>query len=132
MEKEFVPYQQALEFKNLGFDEPCFGWYSSMEGNPFRQGYCETYSGIENCAKAPLYQQAFRWFREKYNIDAWVQPFMMNGSKLKPNHPYLPDESYSYWIFRDGVWVDDKADFDSPEEAELACIKKIIEIIKNK
>ena len=24
MNKEFIPYEQALELKELGFDEPCF------------------------------------------------------------------------------------------------------------
>jgi len=24
MDKEFIPYKQALELKELGFDEPCF------------------------------------------------------------------------------------------------------------
>ena len=28
MNKEFIPYEQALELKELGFDEECFGWYS--------------------------------------------------------------------------------------------------------
>jgi hypothetical protein len=27
MEKEFIPYKQALALKELGFDEPCLGWY---------------------------------------------------------------------------------------------------------
>ena len=27
MEKEFVSYEQALALKELGFDEPCFGYY---------------------------------------------------------------------------------------------------------
>jgi hypothetical protein len=27
MEKEFTPHQEALELKELGFDEPCFGYY---------------------------------------------------------------------------------------------------------
>ena len=27
LQKEFVPYEIALKFKELGFDEPCFGWY---------------------------------------------------------------------------------------------------------
>ena len=26
MEKEFVPYEQALELKELGFDEPCLAY----------------------------------------------------------------------------------------------------------
>ena len=27
MDKEFVPYEQSLQLKELGFDEPCFGFY---------------------------------------------------------------------------------------------------------
>jgi hypothetical protein len=41
----FVPPKQSFQLKELGFDEPCFGWYSSMDGNPFRLNYCETYLG---------------------------------------------------------------------------------------
>ena len=28
MEKEFIPYTEALALKELGFDEPCFANYS--------------------------------------------------------------------------------------------------------
>jgi hypothetical protein len=27
MEKDFVPYEEALALKELGFDEPCFAVY---------------------------------------------------------------------------------------------------------
>ena len=128
VEKEFVPYQQSLQLKELGFDEPCFTWYWDDIG---------LYNGLEfgnhnkniNYVSAPTFSQAFRWFREKYNIDAWVQPFALEN---KDGVLYLPDESYSYFIFKDGMFVDDKVDFLEPEEAELECLKKLIEIIKNK
>ena len=29
MEKEFIPYEQALALKELGFDEHCFGLYEN-------------------------------------------------------------------------------------------------------
>ena len=45
---------------------------------------------------------------------------------------FLPDESYSFFIFKDGIWVDDKTDFVEPEEAELACLRKLIKTVKNK
>jgi hypothetical protein len=128
VEKEFVPYQQSLQLKEIGFDEPCFTWYWDDIG---------LYNGLEfgnhnkniNYVSAPTFSQAFRWFREKYNIDAWVQPFALEN---KDGVLYLPDESYSYFIFKDGMFVDDKVDFLEPEEAELECLKKLIEIIKNK
>ena len=28
MEKEFVPYELAVKLKELGFDDPCSGWYT--------------------------------------------------------------------------------------------------------
>jgi len=31
MNKEFIPYEQALELKELGFDEPCFGCYDEIK-----------------------------------------------------------------------------------------------------
>ena len=31
IEKEFIPYELALELKQLGFDEPCFGYYVDGE-----------------------------------------------------------------------------------------------------
>jgi hypothetical protein len=81
MNKEFIPYEQILELKALGFD------------------------GI-------LWQEAFRWFREKYGF------------------------TYSIGVTNIGVvhvgttfLLQDNASF---EEAELACLKKLIEIVKNK
>ena len=32
MDKEFIPYEQALALKELGFDEPCFRWYDERWG----------------------------------------------------------------------------------------------------
>jgi hypothetical protein len=29
MKKEFISYEQALALKELGFDEPCFGYWKS-------------------------------------------------------------------------------------------------------
>ena len=30
--KDFVPYEETLELKELGFDEPCFGYRESTFG----------------------------------------------------------------------------------------------------
>jgi hypothetical protein len=100
MKKEFVPYELALKIKELGFDEPCFGFYYDdgelqiKEGNHYPLGYLN----------APLFQQAFRWFREPLNGSYNHLDFM---------YEYLKNDSMSY------------------EEAELACLEKLIEI-KNK
>jgi len=135
MEKEFIPYEIALALKELGFDEPCIGFYTqNAYGSTLEQKvqyWREPIGGNDDYVfvLAPLYQQAFRWFRERYNVDSWIQPFTSEKSN---GVLYLPDESYSYFIFKDGVWVDDNADFSEPKEAELECLKKLIEIVKNK
>lgn len=132
MEKEFVPYQEALALKQLGFNEPCFGsWEIEKTDTPtYTHSITTSYKNSNHPigkTAAPTYSQAFRWFRDKHNIDAWVQPFMME----KHGKPFLPDESYGYWIFKDGVLVVDEVDFLNPEEAELACLEKLIELVKN-
>ena len=71
MEKEFVPYELALRMKQLGFDEPCFGYYNSNGEFKTKQDEYELYlicnsKWISPSCSAPTFSQAFRWFREKY------------------------------------------------------------------
>lgn len=119
MEKEFIPYEEALALKALGFDEPCFGWYSNMDGNPFRLRHCETYLGIENCVKAPTFSQAFKWFREKYNL----YPSIISHDIDNHIFTIVGEENYE---------SDDNQDnFENYEEAELSCLRKLIELVKS-
>ena len=74
-DKEFVPYQPSLDMKSIGFNEPCLSYFDSrleqQLGNfDFTEikGYNESDSAL-----SPLYQQAFRWFREKYGIEGVTQ-----------------------------------------------------------
>jgi len=113
MEKEFIPYEQSLDLQELKFDEPCFGFY--LNGKVRSDGKIENCLSQErvyyiynaNCL-APTYQQVFRWFREKY--------------KFK----FLISDDY-YWITGFG-----QTKTESFEEAELECLKKLIEIVKEK
>jgi hypothetical protein len=118
MNKEFIPYEQALELKELGFDEPCVGYY---ENDVLILCYDskQDYELLLNCA-TPLYQQAFRWFREKYNLKGYVEPVeYLDGT---------PD-TYHWSIFNNCNSGDDQL---THEEAELACLVKLIEIIEEK
>jgi hypothetical protein len=76
---------------------------------------------IKNSCSTPLYQQAFSFFREKYELDGWVVPYLkLNGSKV-----------YSYII--DGADYDEEdCELNTYEEAEVECIKKLIKIIKER
>jgi hypothetical protein len=112
LEKEFVPYQESFDLKELGFDEPCLAVHYEHKCYPYSKS-----RGIRNSDKisqtwictSPTFSQAFRWFREKYNLH------------------------YSIGV-RDGIWFFDRWSFDgykTYEEAELACLRKLIEIVKN-
>ena len=70
MEKEFVPYKEAVALKELGFDEECFGYYDIDKGytNGYAFCYSDVKSQLKNGCSAPLYQQAFRWLHEKLNM----------------------------------------------------------------
>ena len=130
MNKEFIPYEQALELKELGFDSVCFGFYNprheigDLRANPLYEhsgGCFDNYNRTDYLVSAPLYQQAFRWFRENYGIMYTVDNNCVNntfhGSYTKINSNYESD------------YTDDFATY---EEAEFACLKKLIEIVKKK
>jgi hypothetical protein len=71
---------------------------------------------------APLHQQAFRWFREKYNRLHTVNIDLSNN---------LKDKVFVYTIENHlGSIVDRSEEFNTYEEAELACLIKLIEIVK--
>ncbi len=126
MEKEFISYEQALALKELGFDEECFGCYELSELRDYKKGLevswimtLNTLNGYriyddETQMSAPLKQQVFRWFREKYELFSFV---------------FIFDEGFGYETFKEGVsQINDS--FDTYEKAENACIDKLIEIAK--
>ena len=127
MEKEFIPYEQALALKELGFDEPCFAFYNNAEAIPFiKQQFDDELRKIyKGDFEAPLYQQAFRWFREKYQIDSCIH---RNGGMNIDERGFLP----YYEVIIRYKSPELKCVKYSHEEAELECLKKLIEIVKNK
>ena len=143
MTKEFVPYQEALELKQLGFDEPCLGYYTHNE-KLCRYGSNDNSVDFLICKKkdiyhtyllAPTFSQAFRWFREKYKLHHSIDyecsqhdhKWGYNWSIYNYNQVVKTDEEYitSHPNAPAGEWV-----YDSDGEAELACLRKLIEIVK--
>jgi hypothetical protein len=130
MEKEFVPYQIALDMKSIGFDEPCFAWYVS---GSYGLEYGEVIKSdlIRDGIVAPTFSQAFRWFRENgyyYGIEICQEK---HPSKSKYSFSLYGKDFYEEYPKEYG-WIDDFPRFNSYEEAELECIKKLIEIVKEK
>jgi|688.fasta_scaffold1271384_1 hypothetical protein len=134
MNKEFVPYEQALDLKELGFDEPCILLYRGLDTQPVCQMDYEfkieknsDFNDETNYwLTVPLYQQAFRWFREKYDLFGCID---LHTST--PIHWYIRIDDI---IKNDYVYhsEDENLKYNTYEEAELGCLKQLIEIVKNK
>jgi len=113
MNKEFCDYKTALALKELGFDEPCL-WFYANNGNDGFVNFLSNENGVvnkNNIVTAPLYQQAFRWFREKYDLHHTIVKY---------------ETQYGFDTNAGGFKL-----FKTYEEAEQACLDKLIEIIKN-
>lgn len=122
MKELFIPYEQALALKELGFDKNCLGWYENRHsalsvGESWRSG--------KNSIDTPIFQQAFDFLLRKYGHDYSIKPvygekhykkyrcnIYYNEKLIQVMKNYFPDNPY----------------FDSKEEAELECLKKLIEI----
>ena len=138
MNKEFIPYEQALELKELGFNENCFASYTYDRSNEGVMAFdIKEQNGLrwstntneqrkqykEPCT-APTFSQAFRWFREKYGLyaDLFVdddQTFGFCVSSFAEEGRCRLDKPI-------------KRQFSTYEESELECIKFLIEIVDRK
>ncbi len=135
MEKEFIQYEQALELKELGFDEECFGYYdneglkvsSDWYSNPHNKNSLFPESHTTNNPKisAPLYQQAFRWFRDNILCDGSISRY----GDADGEYSYRWDIINEYGLYQERHF---KKGYNNYEEAELACLKKLIKIVKKK
>jgi hypothetical protein len=140
MEKEFVPYNQALALKELGFDEPCFARFVKhydeikciLNSDDFDEWWTNNSDNLN--VKAPLYQQAFRWFREKHKLNGEVthlpnvEKYGIITSDIADMKP--KDLSKNENFERGKKVTNNFVKYETYEEAELVCLKKLIEIVK--
>lgn len=130
MEKELVSYEIALALKEFGFNEPCFTYYYDISGELRKNISIDIHNGwtyfpnLKLITLAPTFSQAFRFFRERHGLYG-----------LYTMGDY---ENNFYWQ----IWRNDYNTktyitasnyvFETYEEAEQACLLKLIEIVKNK
>lgn len=83
MKEQFVTYEIALALKELGFDKEVIATFDTDELSDNRElkifAFAVPNKGIFEegfkrgwCIKAPLWQQAIDWFREKYDINILI------------------------------------------------------------
>lgn len=117
MEKEFIPYELALKLKELGFNKECFGYYTGdkkhlvLRPNISRKNTIDAQYTI-----APLWQQAFDWFREKYKLKVGIG---INNKNLYYTYKIVMFETTEEYY---------KECFKTHQEARQACLEKLIEL----
>jgi hypothetical protein len=121
MKNEFIPYEEALAMKELGFDEPCLGCYDEksvfgLTVMSIKKYYTNSKEDTWNCA-APLYQQAFRWFRKEYDLYHVIT--VADLGKYESGNPDFQCAIYS----KDPVLITNMDKYNTYEEAELVCLK---------
>ena len=131
MQKEFIPYEQALALKELGFEEPCFSIYILAlieNGKALRLDNVENHNVWDDKISAPTFSQAFRWFREHYLLFSSISA----DQTMEPKFCYSISRYESTQFFEGWENIVYNSDlYYIYEEAELACLKKLIEILKN-
>ena len=126
MEKEFIPYEQALALKELGFNEPCLAYYlaGGIRFKEYKDSQNKNSAFFNNTVcSIPTFSQAFRWFREKYLLFGYSFPndYQKYGYRIVEMTSNENKELVYDWGTKDTY-----------EESELECLKKLIEIVKEK
>jgi hypothetical protein len=122
MEKEFVSYEQAVALKELGLNIDNYVGVYGLDGRHLYNVHGNKFDAVDELffIKAPLKQQVFRWFREYYwwyaNLSSWLQE--EEGTYHKYEIYGTPDSAHGSIMFK------------TYEEAESACIDKLIELAK--
>lgn len=121
MEKEFLKYKEALDLKELGFDEPCLAHFNGTEIELILMSDIDDIDDVK--LLSPLWQHAFRWFRKKYNIEGVTEK--------SESYSWFKYKVYEYHDPEEKIQISGGMEYVSYEEAELACLRRLIEIVKN-
>lgn len=133
MEKEFVPYKQALELKELGFIQPCFGYYTGDKKHlQLRPNMGRMNEPSDDVPTAPTFSQVFKWFSNVYNLFPEIYTTTVGGYvefTFQIRDLYSEKYIYDNFVTNTGGY---SGTFHTIEDTEISCLDKLIEIVKNK
>lgn len=154
MNNYFLKSKESKELKALGFSEECFKFYKKSGGKEIlSQLYLCSNTGIMShtsgfISTAPTYDIVFDWFEKKHGLvyrrtpTYWCKDDTRNGQyevlvmDLKDmDHKgtkefKFKDVGYQIHFIEEETGVDKL--FKTVHQANLACVKKMIEIIKER
>jgi len=131
MIEEIVPYEESLALSQIGFVQSCWHAYHDLTWPSKEDKHkLETFHNLTsymeshahqyiNPVLAPTFSQAFRWFRQK----GYIMNIVCDAENV--NHRYMFDVFYDIQFM-----FESRYEFETYEEAELECLKKLIELCK--
>jgi len=140
MRENFITYEQALALKELGFNEPClleeyfedsqcvseWAYEEPFKINTELDHLTDKFNAdddehYEYSVAVPLKSQVFKWFRKNHSINGIVSYYGKGQWNIEildyKGNELIQIEDNTFWSY---------------EEAESACIDKLISIIKEK
>jgi hypothetical protein len=123
MKKQFVTYDIAVDLKELGFDKECFGYFIIENKELIPENWSQHPNKSTWTINAPLWQQAFDWFREEHGIE--VQQLTTGGYNDIPKS-YSFNVPNCYIPTNNGFIVKSH----NPYIAKKEILKKIIDTLK--
>lgn len=139
IQNQFCSYEIALKLKELGFNEPCFGYklrkdsplsFSLMVGTDTNL-LTNSKFDVEDAVCIPLWQQVIDWFREKHKYSVSIHVDEDNSTPSDIKYWYCINSFFEVpnnKIVREGI--EEVDNFSSFEEAREQVILKAIELIK--
>lgn len=142
MKDLFVPYEIAVQLKEIGFNEPClkvgntngYIMWKLLEvdaddeaidvNDILNVDYGEQWTSI------PLFSQCFKWFQDKHNLLNIIDCYISTPLEWFIRIDKISNDSLDYKM--DITEESEDKVYLTYEEAEIACLGELIKIIKNK
>ena len=120
--ESFVPYTESVDLKDLGINKEQVSCYGNFINEKLCLGFFHSTHCTSDTILALSYGQAFDFIRSKFRIEGWVQPYLSpQPRRYEAKFWYggrTPSEGISVGIY------------DTHLEAELECLRAIIQFIK--
>lgn len=115
--KHFVTLPQAIQLKALGFKERTLTYYENEQPKIYHNvmGW-DFNTSFLTCVSRPTYTEAFDWFRKKYGYWSYIKEATKGTNRF-----YI--EKFDEKFFNSDI-------VNIYEEAEFACLEKLIKIIE--
>lgn len=120
----FVGYKESLVLKTMNFKDTCDAYYDADKDLILERSLYNRLTNSDGRVDAPTWTQALNWFYKTYKLATHADLYSINHL----------EENYYFQIRNFADSLNDGAEikaygFKSIEEAQLACLKKLIKYV---